>query len=57
MRPITISQDVAVLVLAEITLVVIDVVAVVQWDSTVSVDVVWISTNVPVTLVHLANSV
>ena len=43
--------------LAEIMLVVIDAVAVVQWDSTVSVDVVWISTNVLVTLVHLENSV
>jgi len=52
-----VDLDVAVLVLAEITLVVIDAVAVVQWDSTVSVDVVWISTNVLVTLVHLENSV
>ena len=45
-----------VLVLVEITLVVIDAVAVVQWASTVSVDVAWISTNVPVTHVHLVNS-
>ena len=46
-----------VLALVEITLVVIDAVAVVQWASTDSADVVWTSTSVPVTHVHLANSV
>ena len=45
-----------VLALAEIMLVVIDAVAVAQWASTDSADVVWTSTNVPVTHVHLVNS-